>query len=306
MNRSLSRGLLLALALGLALPALAADDEVVAQLNARLNALDANPDLREQGAYERLQAVQAIARYADSKRSERDALLYVAQRRVEIAEVAAQNGAIGRQIDTLDRTRNDLLLEASRRETARARQEAERLRVQQQIQAEEAERLRQQAEAEAAAQAEQVQEVISTATSTQQAKLNAARQKDAALARQEAELVSGAKLPKSSFGADGAETFVLTPAMFQDGQGHADRGRQVRGAGACGLHGRHQGHQAAGGGLRRQTVGCRPLGGPADRADFRRRGQGPGHRRRRQGRQQDAGGRGHRGTVIFIKNQSFI
>ncbi|RZZ82933.1 hypothetical protein [Pseudoxanthomonas winnipegensis] len=218
MNRSLSRGLLLALALGLALPALAADDEVVAQLNARLSALDANPDLREQGAYERLQAVQAIARYADSKRSERDALLYVAQRRVEIAEVAAQNGAIGRQIDTLDRTRNDLLLEASRRETARARQEAERLRVQQQIQAEEAERLRQQAEAEAAAQAEQVQEVISTATSTQQAKLNAARQKDAALARQEAELVSGAKLPKSSFGADGAETFVLTPAMFQDGK----------------------------------------------------------------------------------------
>ncbi|WDS35626.1 hypothetical protein [Pseudoxanthomonas sp.] len=172
---TLHRSLALAVLLSLAGPAFAADDAVLAQLNARLSALDNNPQLREQGAYERLQAMQAITRYADAKRSERDSALYVAQRRVEIAEVAAQTAADNRQVNTLDQTRNALLLEASRRETARVRQEAERLRVQQQIQAEEDERVRQQAEAEAAAQADQI---LTSATGTQQAKLSAARQKD--------------------------------------------------------------------------------------------------------------------------------
>lgn len=213
-HRSLALGLLLALSA----PVLAADEAAVAQLNARLAALDNNPQLREQGAYERLQAVQAIARYADSKRSERDSALYVAQRRVEIAEVAAQTAADDRQATALDQTRNALLLEASRRETARVRQEAERLRVQQQIQAEEAERVRQQAEAEAAAQAAQTDQILTQATGTQQARLSAARQKDAALARQEAELVSGTKLPKSSFGNDGSETFALAASMFEAGK----------------------------------------------------------------------------------------
>lgn len=212
---TLHRSLALAVLLAVSVPAFAADDAVVAQLNARLSALDNNPQLRELGAYERLQAMQAIARYADSKRSERDSALYVAQRRVEIAEVAAQTAADNRQVNALDQTRNALLLEASRRETARVRQEAERLRVQQQIQAEEAERVRQQAEEEAAAQADQI---LTNATGAQQARLSAARQKDAALARQEAELVSGAKLPKSSFTADGAETFVLPASMFDPGK----------------------------------------------------------------------------------------
>lgn len=201
--------------LALSLPAIAADDPALVQLNARLTALDNNPQLRELGAYERLQALQAISRYADAKRSEREAVLYIAQRRVEIAEVAAQTAADNRQANELDQTRSALLLEASRREAARARQEAERLRVQQQIQAEEAERIRQQAELEAAAQVDQV---LTTAAGSQQAKLTAARRKDAALARQEAELVSGAKLPKSSFTANGAETFALSPDAFDSGK----------------------------------------------------------------------------------------
>lgn len=212
---SLPRSLVLAVLLAVSAAAVAADDAVVAQLNARLSTLDANPDLREQGAYERLQAMQAISRYADSKRSERDATLYIAQRKVEIAELAAQTGQANRQVAELDQARNALLLEASRRETAKARQDAERLRVQQQIQAEEAERVRQQADAEAAAEADQV---MTNATDNQQAKLSAARQKDASLARQEAELVSGAKLPKSSFGADGSETFLLPASMFDGGK----------------------------------------------------------------------------------------
>jgi outer membrane protein OmpA-like peptidoglycan-associated protein len=212
MNANMLRSLVLALLLGVASAALAADEAVVAQLNARLSALDADPNLRELGAYERLQAVQAIAGYADSGRSERDALLYIAQRRVEIAELAAQTAQLNRQADALERTRNELLLEASRREIARAHQEAERLRVQQQIQAEEAERLRQLAQLETATQAEQA---LTSATDAQQAKLTAARRKAASLARQEAELVSGAKLPPSSFNADGSERFVLPASMFE-------------------------------------------------------------------------------------------
>lgn len=215
MKSNLLPSLVLALLLSVTGAALAADDDVVAQLDARLSALNADPDLRELGAYERLQAVQAIARYADSSRSERDALLYIAQRRVEIAELAARTGQLNRQADALERTRSELLLEASRREVARAHQEAERLRVQQQIQAEEAERLRQQAELESAAQAEQV---LTSATDAQQAKLTAARRKTASLARQEAELVSGAKLPPSSFNADGSERFVLPASMFEAGK----------------------------------------------------------------------------------------
>lgn len=215
MKSNLLPSLVLALLLSVNGAALAADDDVVAQLDARLSALNADPDLRELGAYERLQAVQAIARYADSSRSERDALLYIAQRRVEIAELAARTAQLNRQADALERTRSELLLEASRREVARAHQEAERLRVQQQIQAEEAERLRQQAELESAAQAEQV---LTSATDAQRAKLTAARRKAASLARQEAELVSGAKLPPSSFNADGSERFVLPASMFEAGK----------------------------------------------------------------------------------------
>lgn len=212
---SLPRAVALAVLLALAAPAWSADDAVVAGLNARLGALDNDPQLREQGAYERLQALQAIARYADSSRGERDSALYVAQRRVEIAELAARTAADNRKAAELEQARNALLLEASRRETARVRQEAERLRVQQQIQAEEVERVRQQAEAEAAAQVEQV---MTTATGAQQAKLTAARQKDASLARQEAELVSGAKLPRSTFSAGGAETFALPASVFEAGK----------------------------------------------------------------------------------------
>lgn len=208
------RGVLLLMLLGLSGVAMAADETVVAQLNARLGALNADPELRELGAYERLQAMQAIARYADAKRSERDALLYIAERRVEVAERAAQAALADRQADALERAGNDLLLEASRREAARARQEAERLRVQQQIQAEEVERVRQQAELEAAAQVEQV---LTDATGAQQAKLIAARRKAASLARQEAELVSGARLPPSSFTADGSERFVLPASTFEAG-----------------------------------------------------------------------------------------
>lgn len=208
---------LLAGALWLAsLSALAAERPEVIALNQRLVALQSDPQLAELAAYEKLQAQQAVAVLAKARGKQRDSALYLADRRVEIAETAARAEAARREADRLDRTRSELLVEASRREAARARQEAERLRVQAQIQAEEAERLRVAAEAETLAR-QDAEDMLNSVAGQQTAKLSAARQKEAQLARQEAELMSGAKLPASKF-EDRGEVFTLASSAFDAGQ----------------------------------------------------------------------------------------
>ena len=201
--------------LGLALAtqtALAAENPVVVQLDQRLAALQADPDLAELAAYEKLQAQHAVAAFSKARRSQRETAQYVAERRVQIAEIAARAQAARREADRLDRTRSELLVEASRREAERARREAERLRVQAQIQAEEAERLRLAAEAEALARQE-AETTLDTVAGQQANRLSAARQRELKLAREEAELVSGAKLPASKFEARG-EVFTLGADAF--------------------------------------------------------------------------------------------
>lgn len=198
-----------------ALPAFAAERPEVIALNQRLHALQSDPQLVELAAYERLQAQQAIAVLAKARGKQRDASLYLADRRVEIAETAARAELAQRESERLDRTRSELLIEASRREAARARQETERLRIQAQIQAEEAERLRLAAEAEALAR-QDAEDTLTTVAGQQTAKLSTARQKEARLAREEAELVSGAKLPASKFEARG-EVFTLGSNAFAAG-----------------------------------------------------------------------------------------
>ena len=201
--------------LGLALAtqtALAAENPVVVQLDQRLAALQADPDLADLAAYEKLQAQHAVAAFSKARRSQRETAQYVAERRVQIAEIAARAQAARREADRLDRTRSELLVEASRREAERARREAERLRVQAQIQAEEAERLRLAAEAEALARQE-AETTLDTVAGQQANRLSAARQRELKLAREEAELVSGAKLPASKFEARG-EVFTLGADAF--------------------------------------------------------------------------------------------
>ena len=186
------------LLLALAAPARAADDPDALRLQGRVNALRADPALGRLAAFEQMEAQEAVTTLADARRSEREGALYVAQRRVEIAELAAAAAAARAELAGLDRQHNQLLLQAARREAERARQEAEHLRIQSQIQAEETERLRLEAEAEAAARVD-AEQALGKAAGKQSAQLSAARRKEAALARQEAELVSGAKLPASSF-----------------------------------------------------------------------------------------------------------
>jgi hypothetical protein len=158
----------------------------------RLQALDTDPRFTGAGAYERLRAEQAVQALATAKSRDRQAALVLAARRVAIAELAAHGELVQREVARLDQVRSDLLLEASRRDAERARQEAERLRLQSQIQAEEAERLRATAAAEAAAR-QQAEEVILDVGGQQAAKLKAARARDAELARKEAALLEAQK-----------------------------------------------------------------------------------------------------------------
>lgn len=172
-----------------AMPDIGAADTSAGAEALRLQQLDADSSLNSYASYERLQARQALAVLLEASRRERPDAQYVATRRVAVAELAARTEAMRRQADRLERDRSDLMVEASRQEAERARQEAERLRVQAQIQAEETQRLR--AEAEAAAMArQQAEDLVIDVGGAEAEKLKAARQREAELARQEAELMS--------------------------------------------------------------------------------------------------------------------
>ena len=171
---------------GPAPPALQDGDAMAPQM--RLQALESDPRYAGVGAYERLRAEQAVQAVATAKSRDRPSAMVLASRRVATAELAAHAELVQVAVRRLEQVRGDLLLEASRREADRARQEAERLRLQAQIQAEEAERLRAAAEAEATAR-QQAEDVILDVGGEQADKLKAARDRDADLARQEAELL---------------------------------------------------------------------------------------------------------------------
>ena len=166
-------------------------DEATAGLAGRLRTLESDPRLNAGAAYERLLAHQALDALMAARGRNRDAAAQLAERRVAIAELAARTQATRRLIDSMERTRSDLLVEASRQDAERARREAEQLRIQAQVQAEETQRLREQADAEAAAR-QQAEDVIIDVGASQAAKLKAARAKEADLARQEAELEAAA------------------------------------------------------------------------------------------------------------------
>ena len=210
----------------LALPMLAAaapvEDPAIAALNQRLTALQADMRTADVAAFERLQAQQAVAELAKARRKDIEQARYLAERRVAVAEISARTEVARREVEQLERTRSELLIEASRRDAARARQEAEKLRVQAQIQAEEAERLRQAAEAETLAR-QDAEIALSSVAGKQAARVSAAQQNAAKLAREEAELVSGQKLPNSAFGSRG-EVFTLTGDAFAAGQASLSAG----------------------------------------------------------------------------------
>ena len=210
------RNLMVAGLLAVPLLAVAAEDPAVGALSHRLMVLQADMATADVASFEKLQAQQAIAALAKAKRKELDDARYLAERRVAIAEAASRAALARREVGELERTRSELLIEASRRDAARARQEAEQLRVQTQIQAEEAERLRLAAEAETLAR-QDAETALTSVAGRQQARLSTAQQNAAKLAREEAELVSGQKLPASKFDGRG-EVFTFSGDAFAAGQ----------------------------------------------------------------------------------------
>src|SRR5690606_39917643 len=90
---------------------------------------DLDAELGRLAAYERLQAPQAIEAAAQARSSTFEGAHYVAERRVQIAEVAARTEALEREADRLDRGRSELIVEGSRRDAAAARAGAGRPRL---------------------------------------------------------------------------------------------------------------------------------------------------------------------------------
>lgn len=161
---------------------------------ARMQALNADPRFQGLAAYERFRAQQALDALATARGRQLAELQSLAAKRVAIAEQAAAAEALRRQAADLDRQRSELMVEASRRDAERARQEAERLRLEAQMQAEEAERLRAAADAESQAR-QSAEAMVQDVSDSERAKLKAARDRDAELAKQEAALRAAAGQP---------------------------------------------------------------------------------------------------------------
>lgn len=190
--------------------------EATGNYAARLQALAADPRLSGFAALERLQAQQAVDAAAAAHNRQRPDAEALAERRVRTAELSAYAQAVERDSDRLEAAFRELQLESSRRDAASARAEAEQLRMEAQLRAEEAERLRQQSATDAAAR-QQAEQALQGATSQQAARAGAARQSELALARQEAELVSGAKLPPLRHDARG-DVYTFGGDAFPSGQ----------------------------------------------------------------------------------------
>lgn len=179
---------LLTIAAAAAAPALAATqpDPDAARLGAALASLDADPALADHAALERFKARQALAALQVARSRDRPHALYLAEAWVHAAQDAAQAEALQQQGAQLDRERDQILLEASRRQAAEAQREADRLR-QQQLQREEEAQRQDEAEQLAMAQATADTEAA-TAQASQAMKLADARAKEADLARKQAAL----------------------------------------------------------------------------------------------------------------------
>jgi outer membrane protein OmpA-like peptidoglycan-associated protein len=229
-RRTAALGLPLAFALALsAVPALAADevDPDVARLQAELARLDRDAQFAGMGDVERLKATQALQSLAVARSKERPSALFIAEQRVRAAVAAAQADALAAQSAQFDRERDQILVEASRREAATARREAERLRTQALARQEEAARLAEEAEMERTARAETFALAEQARAEAEQARrLAASREREAALAREEAELASSlvaealaadAPLPPSR-NVGPATVYTLAGSAFASGR----------------------------------------------------------------------------------------
>lgn len=182
------RPLALLLGVAVATTALAAPktDPTVERLRGALRALESDSSLGNLAEAERIRAHQAIDAVEAASRREREALSYLAQRRVDIAHAAAEVQFQQQQIGQLEREHDRIVLQATQRDAELARLEAEKLRLQNLARQEETLRAQ-----EAAANALALSE-LSSAEAEQAKRLAQAQAEEASLARQEADLAFAA------------------------------------------------------------------------------------------------------------------
>ncbi len=195
MNRTRFQAVVLVVSLWLAasasLAAPARPDPDRDRLQAELSALDQDPALAAMAGLERFRARQEVAALPSLRSRDRPLALLMAQVWVETAKLAAQAQRLEDQSLQLDRERDQIMLEASRRDAELARREADRLRLQTQAQQEEAERLAVAAEADRIAGEQATADAqAATAEAAQARKLADARGREAQLAREEARLAA--------------------------------------------------------------------------------------------------------------------
>ena len=168
-------------------------DLALEQVRAQLDELKSNEELAEYAPLALGEAERALrqAETATGDDTYRIHLIYMADRRIQIARAVAQREQLQQEYDQLDDERNAMLVRASQLEAERARLEAEQARMISQARAEDAQRAR-----EETAQAQQ--RVVQSQRTAEQAREEATQAKALAassataaeLARREAELAA--------------------------------------------------------------------------------------------------------------------
>lgn len=183
----MSRLPLLLLGVLLALPVLAQrEDPELARLQGELAELESQPSLAGRARLEMELARVAVRAVAAASRRDRPQAEYAAARRIEIARAVAETEMMADQLVQLERERDAILLEASRRDAEQLRREVERLRMQNLTRAEETQRALEEA------QAARLDSEISAAQAEQSRRLAEAQALEAQLSRREAELAAAA------------------------------------------------------------------------------------------------------------------
>jgi outer membrane protein OmpA-like peptidoglycan-associated protein len=160
----------------------------------------------------------SLAALKEAGRSDRPHLVYVTERRIEIARASAQAESTEGDLVALQRENDRLQLAAARRDADQARRELEQQRLQAQIRAEESERLTREAE-NARAEGEQASQAADAARAeaAQAKRMADAQAKATALAKREAEL-SGDTAAAPAKAAPAKRRMVLADSAFVRGQ----------------------------------------------------------------------------------------
>lgn len=172
-------------------------DLALEQVRNQLERLKADEQLQGYAALALGDAERALRRAEASggDDTQRIHLIYMADRRIQIARTVAQREQLEAEYDRLEAERNNLLVWASQLEAEQARREAEQARMMSQATAEDAERARRQAqearerELQSARTAKQAREEADQAKTLAQTSATAAElaQREAQLASQQAE-----------------------------------------------------------------------------------------------------------------------